>query len=218
MAVDVGRGPCRRGYLGERHVLTAESAPLVVKVVQNVPPRVAGACYISGSANGAVGRIYSVPNPRATPQTQKPPLLLNPILAKQGAYPLLRLDERRWELEEKGLISSTSVPATRASRRTRGSARPSKRASPRSADTRARRASRGSARPSAAGWNAATGSRSTPRARSCRPRAPRRPSSTLPWPSCTTRTSGAASPTARQATPSTNGDACSPAARPCPWS
>jgi succinyldiaminopimelate transaminase len=44
-----------------------------------------------------------VPNPRATSQTQKPPLLLNPILAKQGAYPLLRLDERRWELEEKGL-------------------------------------------------------------------------------------------------------------------
>ncbi|HEX5911523.1 MAG TPA: succinyldiaminopimelate transaminase [Rubrobacter sp.] len=32
-----------------------------------------------------------------------PPLLLNPILARQGAYPLLRLDERRWELEEKGL-------------------------------------------------------------------------------------------------------------------
>ena len=46
-----------------------------------------------------------MPNPRATPQTQKPPLLLNPILAKQGAYPLLRLDERRWELEEKGLLS-----------------------------------------------------------------------------------------------------------------
>jgi succinyldiaminopimelate transaminase len=44
-----------------------------------------------------------VPNPRATSHTQKPPLLLNPILAKQGAYPLLRLDERRWELEEKGL-------------------------------------------------------------------------------------------------------------------
>jgi LL-diaminopimelate aminotransferase len=44
-----------------------------------------------------------VPNPRATPRTQKPPLLLNPILARQGAYPLLRLDERRWELEEKGL-------------------------------------------------------------------------------------------------------------------
>jgi LL-diaminopimelate aminotransferase len=44
-----------------------------------------------------------VPNPRATPQTQKPPLLLNPILAQQGAYPLLRLDERRWELEEKGV-------------------------------------------------------------------------------------------------------------------
>jgi LL-diaminopimelate aminotransferase len=74
-----------------------------VKVVQNVPPRVAGACYISGSAVGAVGRIYSVPNPRATPHTQKPPLLLNPVLARQGAYPLLRLDERRWELEEKGV-------------------------------------------------------------------------------------------------------------------
>ena len=44
-----------------------------------------------------------MPNPRATPHTQKPPLLLNPVLAKQGAYPLLRLDERRWELEEKGL-------------------------------------------------------------------------------------------------------------------
>ena len=44
-----------------------------------------------------------MPNPRATPQTQKPPLLLNPVLARQGAYPLLRLDERRWELEEKGL-------------------------------------------------------------------------------------------------------------------
>jgi succinyldiaminopimelate transaminase len=44
-----------------------------------------------------------VPNPRATPQTQKPPLLLNPILARQGAYPLLRLDERRWELEMKGV-------------------------------------------------------------------------------------------------------------------
>jgi LL-diaminopimelate aminotransferase len=44
-----------------------------------------------------------VPNPRATPRTHKPPLLLNPTLAKQGAYPLLRLDERRWELEEKGL-------------------------------------------------------------------------------------------------------------------
>jgi LL-diaminopimelate aminotransferase len=44
-----------------------------------------------------------VPNPRATPRTQKPPLLLNPILARQGAYPLLRLDERRWELEQKGL-------------------------------------------------------------------------------------------------------------------
>ena len=48
-------------------------------------------------------------NPRATPQANEsmdadsnPPLLLNPILARQGAYPLLRLDERRKALEEKG--------------------------------------------------------------------------------------------------------------------
>ena len=48
-------------------------------------------------------------NPRATPRANKitdtdstPPLLLNPILAHQGAYPLLRLDERRRALEESG--------------------------------------------------------------------------------------------------------------------
>jgi LL-diaminopimelate aminotransferase len=51
-----------------------------------------------------------VTNPRATPQadettvpTSAPPLLLNPVLADQGAYPLLRLDERRKALEEKGV-------------------------------------------------------------------------------------------------------------------
>jgi succinyldiaminopimelate transaminase len=50
-----------------------------------------------------------VPNPRATPRANEiadpgpaPPLLLNPILARQGAYPLLRLDERRKVLEESG--------------------------------------------------------------------------------------------------------------------
>jgi LL-diaminopimelate aminotransferase len=50
-----------------------------------------------------------VPNPRATPRSNEsmdadptPPLLLNPILARQGAYPLLRLDERRKALEERG--------------------------------------------------------------------------------------------------------------------
>jgi succinyldiaminopimelate transaminase len=50
-----------------------------------------------------------VPKPRATPPAQEiqpsektPPLLLNPVLERQGAYPLLRLDERRRELEEKG--------------------------------------------------------------------------------------------------------------------
>jgi LL-diaminopimelate aminotransferase len=50
-----------------------------------------------------------VTKPRATPPANEPhesgftsPLLLNPVLAQQGAYPLLRLDERRQELEEKG--------------------------------------------------------------------------------------------------------------------
>jgi LL-diaminopimelate aminotransferase len=50
-----------------------------------------------------------VTNPRATPQADEtsipnsvPPLLLNPVLARQGAYPLLRLDERRKALEQKG--------------------------------------------------------------------------------------------------------------------
>ncbi|QIN81246.1 succinyldiaminopimelate transaminase [Rubrobacter tropicus] len=50
-----------------------------------------------------------MPTPRATPPTEdtsttgRPrPLLLNPVLEGQGAYPLLRLDERRKELEENG--------------------------------------------------------------------------------------------------------------------
>ena len=50
-----------------------------------------------------------MPKPRATPATEEiqaptesRPLLLNPILKNQGAYPLLRLDERRKELEDKG--------------------------------------------------------------------------------------------------------------------
>ncbi|HEX2729783.1 MAG TPA: succinyldiaminopimelate transaminase [Rubrobacteraceae bacterium] len=34
----------------------------------------------------------------------RPPLLLNPILERQGAYPLLRLDERRQELRERGVV------------------------------------------------------------------------------------------------------------------
>ena len=48
-------------------------------------------------------------NPRATPQPNKStvtdpttPLFLNPVLARQGDYPLLRLDERRRALEEAG--------------------------------------------------------------------------------------------------------------------
>ena len=50
-----------------------------------------------------------MPTPRATPPTEDTSttgrprsLLLNPVLEDQGAYPLLRLDERRKELEENG--------------------------------------------------------------------------------------------------------------------
>jgi LL-diaminopimelate aminotransferase len=57
--------------------------------------------------------LYSVPAPNATqkamkipneqPTPKKPPgLLLNPVLAELPAYPLVRMDERRRELEEKG--------------------------------------------------------------------------------------------------------------------
>lgn len=51
-----------------------------------------------------------MPNPGATRRTddrQGPsgpsPLLLNPVLERQGAYPLLRLDERRRDLEKRGV-------------------------------------------------------------------------------------------------------------------
>ena len=50
-----------------------------------------------------------MPKPRATqpeeeiqPSQERRPLLLNPVLERQGAYPLLRLDERRGELEGRG--------------------------------------------------------------------------------------------------------------------
>ena len=50
-----------------------------------------------------------MPKPRAIPPAEETPpngrprpLLLNPVLEGQGAYPLLRLDERRRELEEDG--------------------------------------------------------------------------------------------------------------------
>ena len=40
-------------------------------------------------------------NHRRRPGRTAPPLLLNPVLEKGGAYPLLRLDERRREIEER---------------------------------------------------------------------------------------------------------------------
>ncbi len=38
------------------------------------------------------------------PVSAPPPLLLNPALEAQGAYPLLRLDERRQEVAERGVV------------------------------------------------------------------------------------------------------------------
>ena len=90
MAVDVGRGPCRRGYLGERHVLAAESAPLVVKVVQNVPPRVAGACYIFWLCRWSRREnILRAEPPRDTParQTQPTPPTPQPHTRQAGRLP-----------------------------------------------------------------------------------------------------------------------------------
>ena len=42
-------------------------------------------------------------NHRRRPGRTAPPPLLNPVLEKGGAYPLLRLDERRREIEERGI-------------------------------------------------------------------------------------------------------------------
>ena len=39
---------------------------------------------------------------RESPETERSPLVLNPVLEGLGAYPLVRLEERRAELEEKG--------------------------------------------------------------------------------------------------------------------
>ncbi len=48
---------------------------------------------------GASARMRDSRRPRRT----APPLLLNPALEKGGAYPLLRLDERRREIEKRGI-------------------------------------------------------------------------------------------------------------------
>ncbi len=40
---------------------------------------------------------------RESPETERSPLVLNPVLEGLGSYPLVRLDERRVKLEEKGV-------------------------------------------------------------------------------------------------------------------
>ncbi len=49
---------------------------------------------------GATQRAMKIPSEQPTPKV--PPLLLNPMLEKLPAYPFVRMDERRRELEEKG--------------------------------------------------------------------------------------------------------------------
>ncbi len=46
-------------------------------------------------------RVMKIPSEQPTPRT--PPLLLNPVLAELPAYPFVRMDERRRELEASGL-------------------------------------------------------------------------------------------------------------------
>ncbi len=46
-------------------------------------------------------RVMKIPSEQPTPKS--PPLLLNPVLTELPAYSLVRLEERRRELEEKGL-------------------------------------------------------------------------------------------------------------------
>jgi LL-diaminopimelate aminotransferase len=50
---------------------------------------------------GATQKNMKIPSEQPTAKT--PPLLLNPVLTELPAYPLVRLDERRRELEEKGI-------------------------------------------------------------------------------------------------------------------
>ncbi len=50
---------------------------------------------------GATQKHMKIPSEQPTAKT--PPLLLNPVLTELPAYPLVRLDERRRELEEKGI-------------------------------------------------------------------------------------------------------------------
>ncbi len=52
-----------------------------------------------GATRGAEARSGG----RKAPARPTPPLLLNPTLEAQGAYPLLALDERRREVEERGV-------------------------------------------------------------------------------------------------------------------
>src|ERR687889_2269817 len=64
-------------------------------------PDLRGGIYSSPEPD-ATRKAMNIPNEQPTPQ-QPPRLLLNPVLADLPAYPLARMDERRRELEEKGV-------------------------------------------------------------------------------------------------------------------
>ncbi len=64
-------------------------------------------------------------NHRRRPGRTFSPPLLNPPLERGGAYPLLRLDERRREIEARGIELYDFGTGDPASRRTRRYARPS---------------------------------------------------------------------------------------------
>src|ERR687886_705805 len=77
-----------------------------------LPPSHYGSAILLARSKRTLRGIYPVPKPGARrsmnhsprrPARTAPPPLLNPALEKGGAYPLLRLDERRREVEARGI-------------------------------------------------------------------------------------------------------------------
>jgi LL-diaminopimelate aminotransferase len=78
----------------------ASSVVFSLSRVEAREPRLGRKLYSLLKPGAIQNRVMKIPNEHPTPEV--PPLLLNPMLAKLPAYPLVRLDERRRELEEKG--------------------------------------------------------------------------------------------------------------------
>src|SRR4029453_4185312 len=116
VAVDVDRRPRALRYLGERHVLARGRPARVGELLQGFPSSLPASrplkkCYIACSCKRGRGNIpragtrrdNTMKGRRNLGRTSLPPLLLNPALEKGGAYPLLRLEERRREVRERGV-------------------------------------------------------------------------------------------------------------------